>query len=293
MPLIPSLNPTKLVNLSNLTNLANLLSGNARAQLVSRDGGLPVVFSINPKSVSITKGNSTEGNRGVVAHSFQDALKATSNVKLELKDAHVTGMGLTQMTADQLIEWATPTQISPAAALQLGSITAAAQRLGNAAAKAGGGGTGSPSSTKDTAATNLLSRPVYYQLPVLLFSWGIHGPRGANLPVTLEKVVVEYQRFDPLGIPVWAKFALTLVEYTPEKEGTNPTSGGVPGRATHTVSQGENVVRIANRAYGSPNAWRAVAEANGIDDPLRVKPGRQLSLPSAEALDALTEETRS
>lgn len=276
--------------LPNATNAASLLTGNARAQLSSQAGGMPVVFSINPKSVTIIKSNSTEGNRAVISQSFQDALKATSNVKLELKEAHVTGMGLTQLAADQLIDWATPVQITAAQALDLGSVTAASNLMNPVT---GGGGTRSPSSTKDTAAASLSSRPVYYRLPVLLFSWGIRGPRGANLPVTLEKVTVDFQRFDPLGIPVWAKFSLTLVEYTAEKPRTNPTSGGVPGRSTHTLSQGENVVQIANRAYGSPNAWRAVAEANGIDDPLRVKPGRTLSLPPPEAIDAITREEAS
>ncbi|WP_459719797.1 LysM peptidoglycan-binding domain-containing protein [Actinophytocola sp. KF-1] len=270
----------------NAINLANLAAGNAKAQLSSQTGGMPVVFTINPKSVTIQKTNSTEGNRAVISSSFQDALKATSNVKLELKEAHVTGMGITQLAANQLIDWATPVQITAAQALDLGSVSAAAAKL----TSMGGGGTNSTSSTKDTRGAALLARPVYYRLPVLLFSWGIHGPRGSNLPVTLEKVTVEYQRFDPLGIPVWAKFSLTLVEYTAPKPRTNPTSGGVPGRATHTLSQGENVVQIANRAYGSPNAWRAVAEANGIDDPLRVRPGRTLSLPPAETVDAAVRE---
>jgi nucleoid-associated protein YgaU len=273
--------------LPNVINLGNLAAGNAKAQLTAQTGGgLPVVFTINPKSVTIQKTNSTEGNRAVISSSFQDALKATSNVKLELKEAHVTGMGVTQMAANQLIDWATPIQITAAQALDLGSASAAAAKLTSMAS----GGTSSTSATKSTTAQSLLARPVYYRLPVLLFSWGIHGPRGSNLPVTLEKVTVEYQRFDPLGIPVWAKFSLTLVEYTAPKPRTNPTSGGVPGRATHTLSQGENVVQIANRAYGSPNAWRAVAEANGIDDPLRVRPGRTLSLPPAETVDAAARE---
>jgi hypothetical protein len=271
---------------SNVVNFANTVAGNAKAQLIAQTGGFPVVFTINPKSVTIQKTNSTEGNRAVISSSFQDALKATSNVKLELKEAHVTGVGITDMAANQLIEWATPEQITAAKALELGSVTAVTNKL----TSMGSGGTKSTSSTKDTTGAALLARPVYYRLPVLLFSWGIHGPRGANLPVTLERVTVEYQRFDPLGLPVWAKFSLTLVEYTPPKQRTNPTSGGVPGRATHTLSQGENVVQIANRAYGSPNAWRAVAEANGIDDPLRVKPGRTLALPPAEVVDAAHRE---
>jgi nucleoid-associated protein YgaU len=31
--------------------------------------------------------------------------------------------------------------------------------------------------------------------------------------------------------------------------------------------------------YGDPTRWRAIAEANGIDDPLALRRGRTLSIP--------------
>lgn len=280
--------PTSKVT-SNVTNLANILAGNARATLTAAEGGfsLPVQFNLNPKSVSIVKGNQTESGRGVIASSFQDAIKATSNIRIELGEAHLVGLGVTHLSVNRLIEWATPVQVSAATAMELGSVTALTNIAKNAGRSLlpGGGSTRSESSTLESA-TNLLATPLYYRLPILLFSWGVVGPRGANVMVTLEKVSVNYLRFDEYGIPMWAKVGLTLVEYNPPKPFTNPTSGGVPGRAKHLVSQGENVVQVATKAYGSPNAWRRVAEANGIDDPLRVKPGRTLSLPPADTVEA-------
>jgi nucleoid-associated protein YgaU len=67
---------------------------------------------------------------------------------------------------------------------------------------------------------------------------------------------------------------------------TNPTSGGLPGRESHRVTAGENLQTISQRTYGSPSYWRAVADANGIDDPLSVRPGDLVSLPSPQEIVA-------
>lgn len=281
--------------IGNLTNAAGLLSGNAKAQLIAESGGMPIVFYINPKSVKITKTNQVEGKHGVLVGGFQDAIKATGNVKMVLGDAHITGAGVTQAAADQLIKWATPVEtaapirtlgggILGKAGAAAAGLTGAKAAVANSLRLFGGGSTPTTAITKvgdDGKPTD----SKYYMLPKLLFSWGLHGPRGSNKPVTLEQVTVDYLRFDPLGLPVWAKFSLTLVEVYEDKPPQNPTSGGVPGRAQHTVTHGENIVQVANRAYDSPHAWRVVAESNGLDDPLRVKPGRTLSLPPAHAAE--------
>jgi nucleoid-associated protein YgaU len=67
---------------------------------------------------------------------------------------------------------------------------------------------------------------------------------------------------------------------------TNPTSGGLPGRKRHIVGHGESLPLIAAQTYGHPGLWRAVAHANGIDDPFRMTPGRVLFLPSVSELSA-------
>ena len=275
-------------NLGKALNLGLALTGNARAMLMPVGGGLPVMFTLNPKTVSMEKSNKTESERGVITSSFKDAVKATGNVRIKLKDAHLTGAVVTQMSIDKLIDWATPVQVTAAQAAQAGSATAfanlAASALTNRMSAGRSGGTPGGGSSALTKAMDSLkgamNAPVYFRLPVLQFMWGIGGPAREGALVNLEKVDVEYQRFDGTGIPVWAKIGLTLVEYTTEMPGTNPTSGGLPGRSRHVVTQGEGVVQIATRTYGSPQAWRAVAEANGLDDPLRVKPGRALALPA-------------
>jgi nucleoid-associated protein YgaU len=46
------------------------------------------------------------------------------------------------------------------------------------------------------------------------------------------------------------------------------------------VKRGETLTHIAAVEYGDPRQWRAIAEANDIDDPLDVAPGTQLLLPA-------------
>lgn len=262
--------------------VGGILTGNAKATLTPEAGGIPVVFGLNPESVSIQKVNHTEGRRGVVASSVQEALRGTGNIRWTVSGAHLFGAATTKPFIDSLVGWATPERISAETALELGSVSAVnnliseAKSLAEKTAAAGGEADRTTLTSSMTLAT-----PVYYRLPILLFSWGLVGPMGANTRVTLETVTVKYKRFDDYGIPVWATADLKMVEYVEDKPFTNPTSGGVPGHNRHVVTQGENVVHIANRVYGSPGAWRAVAEANHIDDPLRVRPGRRLALPPA------------
>jgi nucleoid-associated protein YgaU len=119
-----------------------------------------------------------------------------------------------------------------------------------------------------------------YSLPVLQFAWGA----GLAYSVTLESVTANYERFTASGIPVQASVNLTLKQHGEPPKSTNPSSGGLPGRAGHTVIAGDSLVSIANATYGSPQAWRALAQANGLDDPLRIGPGSQLFLPSPAEL---------
>ncbi len=50
----------------------------------------------------------------------------------------------------------------------------------------------------------------------------------------------------------------------------------------HRVVAGDSLQSLAWREYGNATAWRAIAEANGIDDPSRLPAGTELVLPAAE-----------
>ena len=119
-------------------------------------------------------------------------------------------------------------------------------------------------------------------LPTLLFLW---GPFLMECTLT-GQLQVTYERFDSSGNPVRAAVAFSLQE-KPSLLGmlpTNPTSGGLPGRQVHTVTEGESLALIASRSYGTPAAWRSIAEVNGIDDPFAVRAGRSLYLPNGDEM---------
>ena len=132
-----------------------------------------------------------------------------------------------------------------------------------------------------TMGKNLKTQP-----PELTFQWG--PPLfGFMYTVTLQSVTINYKRFSAAGIPLRAEISLTMNE-VPSLLGTlpqNPTSGGLTGRRAHTVGHGESLQTIATANYGNPNAWRRIAEVNGIKDPTRLRPGATVYLPNADELD--------
>ncbi len=115
-------------------------------------------------------------------------------------------------------------------------------------------------------------------LPVLKFIW---GPALTYL-VTLTQVTINYTRFGQQGLPVRATVDLTMNLKATTLKPTNPSSGGVPGRRTHTLTGAETLPELATRTYGRPDRWREIAAANGFGDPLRVRPGTVVYLPAAQ-----------
>jgi nucleoid-associated protein YgaU len=127
-------------------------------------------------------------------------------------------------------------------------------------------------------------------MPILYFSWNdfesglkFLDPAGRTALV-LAKVDVTYVRFDPMGAVTRAKVNLSCKIPPSALEGTNPTSGGRPARTGHLVTAGEDLPGIARANYGSPGYWRQLAQLNGIDDPLRVRPGDRLFVPGRAEL---------
>jgi len=124
-------------------------------------------------------------------------------------------------------------------------------------------------------------------LPVLLnLSW---GTAGIDLQVSMRSVTITYVRFEgPTGKPIRAEVSLKFYNRFKEpKPRGNPTSGGPPGRKAHTLDSSECLASLATANYGRPGAWRGIANANGVDDPLRVQPGTLVYLPEpADILNA-------
>lgn len=97
----------------------------------------------------------------------------------------------------------------------------------------------------------------------------------------IKKVEATYTMFRSSGVPVRAECSIDFREFPPEKSRQNPTSGGRGAQGYVQVLAGDTLAAVSYREYGDPSLWRALAEANSIDDPLRLVPGTELLVPAA------------
>ena len=63
-------------------------------------------------------------------------------------------------------------------------------------------------------------------------------------------------------------------------------------RARRDALHGETLQSVATKTFGTPGAWRAIAEVNGIDDPTSLRPGDVIYLPARDELRPLAEASR-
>ncbi|HVW84386.1 MAG TPA: hypothetical protein VHB50_06880 [Bryobacteraceae bacterium] len=114
--------------------------------------------------------------------------------------------------------------------------------------------------------------------PICKLSWG-----GFSFRCVLEKVSGKFNLFMPDGTPVRATLSVSFKEYIDVDVlvRSNPTQS-----ADHTkmrlVAAGDRLTNIAYEEYGDARQWRPIAIANNIADPLRLEPGRSLTIPALE-----------
>jgi nucleoid-associated protein YgaU len=116
--------------------------------------------------------------------------------------------------------------------------------------------------------------------PWVKFTWGQF--QTVAFYAYVSQVDATYTLFDGSGTPLRATCALTLTEVSGSKPRQNPTSGGRSARRVHRVVYGDSLPLLAYREYGDPTVWRTIAEANDIDDPMRLPPGAELLLPAVD-----------
>ena len=109
------------------------------------------------------------------------------------------------------------------------------------------------------------------------FHWGdMHTFKAAITSMDLT-----FTYFSGAGVPLRANVSISLTQYEAEASWgpQNPTSGTPTPSRLHQVQRGETLDRISARHYKDSTKWRLIAEANGITDPLALKPGSILSIP--------------
>ncbi|MGE0598882.1 MAG: peptidoglycan-binding protein [Dehalococcoidia bacterium] len=113
--------------------------------------------------------------------------------------------------------------------------------------------------------------------PSCTFEWG----NAWSFEAVVTSINTSFTMFLGDGTPVRATVDLSLKQAKDPGRfpAQNPTSGGIAGHRRHIVEQSETLDAIAAREYGQASHWRHIAEANGIDDPMRVRAGTVLALP--------------
>lgn len=229
-----------------MPDITNRSGGPDRAKLMSLTPSAPgaVVFDYNPTKITF-KRTAESRQRETAAGPTPSIFKRCELATISLSEVVLEGDD-TKVRCDLLMNWAAPPQ-NPLmrGALQLLGVESTEQ-------------------------------------PSLIFQWGPPDV-GFFYQVKLMDCAATYVRFNSQGWPIRAQVTMQLKEQ-PNVLGTlptNPSSGGIAGRRVHTVRQGERLAGITDGAYGHPRHWRALARANGIDDPLRIRPGDTVHLPPA------------
>ena len=117
--------------------------------------------------------------------------------------------------------------------------------------------------------------------PWVFFQWGSFST--ASFIAYVQSVQATYTLFNQSGTPIRATCDLTITQIPLLTQGQNPTSGALEASRTHRVVAGDTLQSLAWREYGDATAWRAIARANGIDDPMRLDVGRELLIPASSS----------
>lgn len=112
--------------------------------------------------------------------------------------------------------------------------------------------------------------------PEVAFEWGVF-----RFQAVITSMTQTFTLFQKDGTPVRAKVDVTFTQHVDENDypRQNPTSGGGPLRRLWVVRAGERLDAIAAETLGSAARWRQIAEANGLSNPLALRPGQQLAIP--------------
>jgi len=150
-----------------------------------------------------------------------------------------------------------------------------------------GTGVGATSVTTKTDAFYDLMKiePSTHAPPLLWITWGgvsFPGKKRDGFKCVVESVRQRYTMFDPTGVPLRAVLSVVFREYkslASQIDELNPQSAD--HTKAHVVEDGETIAQIAHQAYGRPEDWRLIADANRLTNPRALKPGTILSIPRA------------
>lgn len=107
--------------------------------------------------------------------------------------------------------------------------------------------------------------------------------KWASLQFTgyLVSCSVQFIRFSEQGVPLRAWMDCTFQEYiAPDKVGVARPLESPDTTKYRTVREGDSLWALSAKEYGQPEQWRAIADANGLNNPRQLRSGERLVLPA-------------
>jgi nucleoid-associated protein YgaU len=137
--------------------------------------------------------------------------------------------------------------------------------------------------------------PQTHAPPVCSFIWGTAFP-GDSLPTMYQnqrrsefkglvtKVKQDFALFSPNGTPLRATLTLTMDEYRPLHDQLQQLNlQSADHTRSHVVEDGDTLPLVSWEYLQKPAQWRAVADANDVDDPRRISVGSTYVIPPVGA----------
>ena len=112
--------------------------------------------------------------------------------------------------------------------------------------------------------------------PICTLDWG--GGEHVDFPFVgvVSSLEQQFLLFHATGQPLRATLKVGFREFLVLSDDQRKTD---PELTTRVVRRGDSLASIAAQVYDDPSAWRAIARANRIENPLAIVPGTKLTLP--------------
>lgn len=112
--------------------------------------------------------------------------------------------------------------------------------------------------------------------PLCVVFWGPGKTADFPFTGTVSDLTQRFVLFDQIGRPLRAFLDVTFTEFLNRDDDERLTD---PETTTRVVRRGDSLASIAADVYRDPGAWRAIAIANGVEDPFVLPAGSTLTLP--------------
>lgn len=122
--------------------------------------------------------------------------------------------------------------------------------------------------------------------PEVAFSWG-----RLYFKAYIDSMTQKFTLFTPEGTPVRALVTVSLKQMFPDGEFPEQAGAAIstPAIQAITVTQSDRIDNIAAQT-GDPSNYRALAEANKIDNPLSLQPGQQIVPPTPQQVQQAAQQ---